>query len=337
MNEYSISKEAKFVLARLEENNEESYLVGGCVRDYLLNKEPSDFDVTTSARPERIMEIFSDKRLVTLGKEFGTIGVLIDDSLIEVTTYRFDGNYLDGRHPERVSFSTSLIEDLKRRDFTINSMAMNIEKNIIDPFGGRVDLERNIIRSVGQPEKRFSEDKLRMLRAIRFANRLSFSIEENTLKAIEKMAKDINQVSKERIRDEINKILLSDSPDRGLDLLLEAGLLGEIFPELVATVGYDQKSPYHHRNLYKHISCVVARSPKKLHIRLAALFHDIAKVQTLTIDDKGVGHFYGHDQLGASMAEDILKRLKYDKKTIKKVRLLIEKHMKAIEIWEIRV
>lgn len=329
MKSYKISDGAIFVLERLREKGQEGYLVGGCVRDLSLNRQPKDFDLTTSARPEELEEIFADKKLILLGKAFGTVGILVNDELIETTTFRADGTYKDGRRPEEVRFSKSLEEDLKRRDFTINAMAMDLDGKIYDPYGGQVDLANKLIRAVGDPLVRFEEDKLRILRALRFAATYDFTIEEKTHAAIKEKSKDINQVSKERIRDELNKILLLDSPSKGIYLLEETGLLEEIIPELMPTVGFVQLSPYHDKDLFDHILETVDRTPKKLHIRLAALLHDIGKVSTMSVDENGVGHFYGHDKLGAAMAREILKRLRYDKKTIESVSLLIDRHMKA--------
>lgn len=329
MNKLFISKSGKFVLNRLEEYGEEGFLVGGCVRDSLMGNTPSDFDVTTSAKPDRIMEIFSDKKLITLGKKYGTIGIMVDGEIIETTTYRKDGNYLDGRHPENVEFSKDLIQDLERRDFTINAMAMDVRGNIIDEFGGISDLESGIIRTVGIPEERFEEDKLRMLRGVRFANRFNFQIEDETYLAIRKFAKNITQVAPERIQMELNQIFLSETPGNGINLLYDTNLMAYIFPELMDTIGYDQMSPYHHKNLFFHMLCTLDNVPRKLHLRIAGLFHDIAKVNTLTIDEEGIGHFYGHDKLGADMVVKILKRLRYDSKTINAVKILIDQHMKA--------
>lgn len=329
MKTIDISKASKLVLKRLEENKEKAYLVGGCVRDFIMNRHPSDFDVTTSAKPDKIEKIFADFPLVTLGKNFGTIGVLVDNELVEVTTFRSDGEYSDGRHPENVSFSNSLEEDLKRRDFTINAMAMDLRGNIIDIFSGREDIEKRQIQCVGNPLERFSEDKLRMLRAVRFSNRFSFSIEENTFFAIKKMAEKLNEVSKERIQEELNKILLSDSPANGVLLLNETGLLKEIISEIILTIGYNQKSIYHDKDLFHHTLSVLEKTPKKLHLRLAALLHDLGKLETLSIDEKGIGHFYGHEDISSKKAEDILKRLRYSKKTINDTKLVIELHMKV--------
>ena len=332
MKKSEISSGASFVLERLKNAGYSAYVVGGCVRDILLNVEPSDFDVTTSATTDEMEELFSDCKLVTLGREYGTIGILHSGEMVEATTFRSDGAYLDGRHPSYVEFSRRLYDDLNRRDFTINAMAMDIEGNIVDEFGGLLDLQNKSIKAVGNPLERFEEDKLRMLRAVRFATTLEFEIEENTLNAIKNTAEKLHEVSVERIQMEINKILLSDTPKRGMELLLETGLLKEILPEIMLTVDYDQMSPYHHKSLFKHIICVVDRVPKKLHLRLAALFHDISKVDTLSIDEDGVGHFYGHDLLGAKVSTIVLKRLKYDNKTIEAVNLLIENHMKAHDV-----
>ena len=332
MKKSEISSGASFVLERLKNAGYSAYVVGGCVRDILLNVEPSDFDVTTSATTDEMEELFSDCKLVTLGREYGTIGILHSGEMVEATTFRSDGAYLDGRHPSYVEFSRRLYDDLNRRDFTINAMAMDIEGNIVDEFGGLLDLQNKVIKAVGDPLERFEEDKLRMLRAVRFATTLEFEIEENTLNAIKNTAEKLHEVSVERIQMEINKILLSDTPKRGMELLLETGLLKEILPEIMRTVDYDQMSPYHHKSLFKHIICVVDRVPKKLHLRLAALFHDISKVDTLSIDEDGVGHFYGHDLLGAKVSTIVLKRLKYDNKTIEAVNLLIENHMKAHDV-----
>lgn len=328
MKNFYISKEAIFVLEMLEKNGYEGYIVGGSVRDNLMGIRPSDFDITTSARPEEIEEVFKDFKLITLGKRFGTIGILINEEVIETTTFRSDGNYEDGRHPDDVKFSDNLEEDLKRRDFTINAMAMDREKNLYDIFDGKKDLENKVIKTVGNPYKRFEEDKLRMLRAVRFSNRLGFDIEKETANAIINYSENIKEVSKERIREEFDKILLSDTPKNGILLLLDLGLLKELIPELMPTVGYNQMSPYHHKDLFLHILCTVEKVPPILHLRLAALLHDIGKVDTLSIDEDGVGHFFGHDKLGAKMSREILKRLRYDNKTIKNVELLIDRHMK---------
>lgn len=324
-----LNKGAAFVLERLKFNKYQGYIVGGSVRDFLLGLEPGDFDITTDASPDEILEVFSDFETISLGKAYGTIGVVVDGELFEITTFRQDGAYSDGRRPESVSFSKSLKDDLSRRDFTINAMAMDISGKIYDFYGGAEDLNRKLVRAVGEPMERFRDDKLRILRGIRFASSLNFEIESKTYDGIKYFSKDILQVSAERIQQEFNKILLSDKPSLGLDLMLDSGLLEVLIPEIMDSVGYDQMSPYHHRDLFKHMTCTMDQVDKVLHLRLAALFHDIAKVDTLTIDEDGHGHFFGHDSIGAERVRAILKRFKYSKETIKKVSLLIENHMKA--------
>lgn len=329
MKDYYISDSAKEALSLLAESGYEAYIVGGSVRDNLLGVIPSDFDLTTDARPEEILEIFKDFKTVEVGRDYGTIGVLIDKEMIEITTYRTESSYSDGRRPDTVEYARNLKEDLSRRDFTINAMAMDIDYNIVDYYGGREDLESGIIRTVGDPRVRFDEDKLRMLRAIRFATRLSFGIEEDTRAAIVELSDQIKTISKERICDELTGIMLTDKPSLGLLMMVELGLMEEIIPELMVTVGYDQMSPYHHRSLFKHKICVVDNVEPKLHLRLAALFHDIAKPETLFIDEESKGRFFGHDKIGAKNTTKILKRLGFDRRTIKKVEILIADHMKA--------
>lgn len=329
MKSYKISDNAKFVVQKLNDEGFLAFFVGGCVRDLLLGRKPSDFDVTTNAHPEEIEEVFSDKKLVKLGKKFGTIGVLESGELIEVTTFRSDGDYLDGRHPEIVKFSSDLKDDLMRRDFTINALAMDLSGKIYDYYGGQKDIANRIIKTVGNPEDRFEEDKLRMLRAVRFASTLGFEIEDETFFAIKKLAHKINSVSNERIQVEFEKIILSEKPSAGLLLLLDSNLLKEIIPEIMPTVGYDQMSPYHHKNLFLHMLCTMDNVPAKKDLRLAALFHDLGKVETLSVDENGIGHFYGHEILSSEKSKGILKRIKYDNNTIKEVQILIENHMKA--------
>lgn len=329
MNKFAITAQGAQVLEKLNKAGYEAYIVGGSVRDMTLGLEAGDIDITTSARPDQILGVFSDYKTVEIGKKYGTIGIICEGQMVEVTTYRLDGAYQDGRRPKDVAFSTSLIEDLRRRDFTINAMAMDIDLNIIDPFGGRADIDRRLVKTVGDPNLRFEEDKLRILRAVRFASVLDFTIEDRTWQAIKEKSHKINEVSQERIQDELNKMILADYPSRSMDLLEKSGLLAEIIPEIMPTVGYDQMSPYHHKSLFKHMTCLMDRTRKNLDLRLAALFHDIDKPKTLSIDEDGIGHFYGHEDKSSETASIVLKRLKYPKKTIKNVRILIENHMSA--------
>jgi len=279
------------VLTELEKNNFESYIVGGCVRDLLLGKNPKDWDVTTNAKPEEVQKIFVDS---FYENKFGTVGVKVEPfmkegkegrehDVIEVTTYRIESKYSDKRHPDEVRFAETLKEDLSRRDFTVNALALKIVKGkteIVDLFSGQKDLEKKIIRTVGKAEERFDEDALRMMRAIRFQAQLGFSIEEKTLEAIKKNAKNLESVSEERIKDELVKIILSDNPSEGMEMLHETGLLPYIIPELEK--GYGVKQNRHHiYTIYKHSILALKYCPSnKLEVRLASLFHDIAKPQT---------------------------------------------------------
>lgn len=322
-------KDVLFILNKLLENGFEAYIVGGCVRDKLLSIEPHDYDITTSAKPKEIKEVFSDCKTILVGEEFGTVGILLNKVLYEVTTFRIDGNYINNRKPEKVIFSDNLKEDLKRRDFTINAMAMDIDGKLYDPFDGKKDLQEKIIRAVGDPNERIKEDALRMMRAIRFAGRFDFYIEENLFDAIGQNASLLKKIAPERIFDEFSKMITSEKPSYYLLLLEESGILDVIFPELKRTVGFVQFSPYHDKTLFDHLICVMDYVKPDLSLRLAALFHDISKVDTLSIGEDGRGHFYGHEILGADLVEEILKKYRLPNKTIEKVKILILDHMKV--------
>jgi len=316
------------VLNRLLDNGYEAYVVGGCIRDILLYKEPEDWDIATSALPAKVKEIFCDKKLITTGEKYGTVTVMGEEGKVEVTTFRSEGAYTDGRHPDWVSFRDSIVDDLSRRDFTINSIAWNHIKGIVDPFGGMKDLDKGIIRAVGNPQDRFSEDALRMIRAVRFASILDFAIEDETFKAIRILAGTIENISMERIREELFKLLVSPNPSYGVNLLLNTGLMKFVLPELMKTVDFPQNNPYHNMDVYKHTLCVLEKCPPLLHVRLAALFHDIGKPYCYTEDAEGIGHFYGHDEKSVEIVVRTLKRLKSSNKLIKKVSQLVEYHMK---------
>ncbi|MCM0646950.1 CCA tRNA nucleotidyltransferase [Clostridium swellfunianum] len=321
------TKDVSFILDTLNKNNFEAYIVGGCVRDSLLKRQLRDWDITTSALPEEIIKLF-DKTIPT-GIKHGTVTVVINKENYEVTTYRIDGEYSDNRHPDEVVFTRSLKEDLSRRDFTVNALAYNEVEGLVDMFNGIEDLKNKTIRCVGDPNKRFTEDALRMLRAIRFACQLRFSIEKDTYEAIGSNYHLLKNVSSERIRDELDKILMSPVPSRGIIMLQETKLLDNIIPELNESVGFDQKNPHHDKNVFDHIMAVLDNSIESLPVRLGALLHDIGKPRTFTIDKKGIGHFYGHNIVSAEMSEVILKRLKYDNATIKKVLIIVTEHMSA--------
>ncbi|WP_276877189.1 CCA tRNA nucleotidyltransferase [Anaerococcus hydrogenalis] len=316
----------KYLINRLEEEGFETYLVGGAVRDRLLGKEIHDIDLTTRARPNDIMRIFSDLKLIDIGKKFGTIKVICKSKKYEITTFRAESSYKDKRHPEKISFSNTIEEDLKRRDFTINAMAQR-KGEIIDLFGGKKDLERKIVRAVGNPYERIEEDYLRALRAIRFATVLDFSIEDNLKAAIKNMAGHIEEISKERIRDEVDKILLAKNPSRGIRLLDELNLLAYIFPEVKKMVGFDQHSSHHNLDLFDHTMKVLENCPSNLITRMGALFHDTGKIDTFFLDDNGEGRFFGHQEISEKIIRKRLRVLKYPKKFIEDTSLLVQRHM----------
>lgn len=324
---FHIPDYVKMVLNRLEEYGFEAFIVGGSVRDLILGKNPNDYDITTNARPEKIEEIFKAFKTISIGKEFGTIVVVQKEGNVEVTSYRIEGAYLDGRRPSEVQFSNNIEEDLSRRDFTINSMAYNEKQGLVDPFNGRIDLEKGTIKTVGNPRERFREDHLRILRGVRFATQLSFKIEDSVYTASKAMSHLLSNISIERIREELFKILLSSKPSYGIRLMSDLGILDIILPELKATVGFKQHNPHHDKDVFDHTLCVLDGVSDGLAIRLAALFHDIGKPNTFTIDEEGVGHFYDHDKVGVKITKDILTRLKCANHLIKDVLLLIGDHM----------
>lgn len=327
-----IAKEIQNIINKLEEKGFEAYIVGGSVRDFLMGKTPKDWDMTTDAWPEEIRKIFPHS---FYNNDFGTVTVINEDAedealkAVEITTYRTETEYTDKRHPDKIEFTPSLEEDLKRRDFTINAMAFRGNENreeIVDLFNGKKDLENKIIKAVGSPDERFSEDALRMLRGVRFAVQLDFEIEKNTFESIKKNAELLKNISQERIRDEFSKIILSDHPARGIEMLRESGLLSFIVPELENGIGVAQNR-HHIYTIYEHSIMTLKECPsKKLEVRLAALFHDIAKPQTKA--GEGLDStFYNHDYVGAKIAAQILKRLKFSNKIIEKTVLLVKNHM----------
>ncbi|WP_311491771.1 HD domain-containing protein [uncultured Anaerococcus sp.] len=314
------------VLARLEKNGFKSYLVGGFVRDKLMGKRCSDIDIATRAHPNEIKEVFKDCKSIDVGKSFGTIKIIADKDEYELTTFRTDLSYKDKRRPEAVSFSDTIEEDLKRRDFTINAMALR-KGELIDPFGGEADIKKKIIRAVGNPIDRINEDYLRALRAVRFAANLGFDIENNLQKAIRDNLKNLTYISVERQAMELNKILLGDNPARGIRLLDETKLLGEILPEVKAMVGFDQHSPHHYLDCFDHSLKVLEGTPADLTTRLAALFHDTGKPATFFLDEDGHGRFFGHQKISQDFAKERLKYLKYPNNLIEDVDILIARHM----------
>ncbi len=297
------------IIEALEEAGFEAYAVGGCVRDSLLGREPDDWDITTSAKPEEIKSLF--ERTVDTGIEHGTVTVLIGKEGYEVTTYRIDGDYSDARHPDSVTFTSDLTEDLKRRDFTINAMAYSEKSGLVDAFGGREDLADKTIRAVGDPRERFSEDALRMLRAVRFSAQLGFQIEEKTAAAIHSLAYLLSKVSAERIRVELVKLLISDYPEKIRDAY-QLGLTRIFLPEFDLMMRTPQNTPHHMYSVGEHTIHALMNIRKDPILRLTMLFHDISKPECRTTDEYGRDHFKGHPLAGKEACSQIMRRLKFD-------------------------
>ena len=322
-----IDPAAAAVCAALREHGHEAYLVGGALRDLLRGAAPKDWDVATSALPDQVLGIFP--RVIPTGVKYGTVTVLQGEAKIEVTAFRSDGAYSDGRHPDRVVFGASIEADLARRDFTINAMAYDpVDRRLVDPFGGRQDLRRKILRTVGPPADRFTEDALRMVRYFRFLAVLELRPDSETVQAMRPSL--LALVSPERIRDEMNKLLPAAKPVPGLQGMADAGLLAEIVPELLAGQGLTQGS-YHRHDVMRHAFLAVEAIRPVLVPRLAALLHDVAKPSTRREDGQDV-HFYGHDAAGAAMAEGILSRLRYPNDLTERITGLIRLHMFQLPI-----
>lgn len=321
--------EAEALLKRLEDAGFEAYYVGGCVRDHLMGRAVHDVDITTNALPEQTAAVFEGYKVIPTGIKHGTVTVLAGGTPYEITTYRVDGSYSDSRRPDSVEFTPDIVQDLARRDFTMNAIAMDIRGNIVDPFGGRGDIEHSLIRCVGEPEKRFTEDALRIMRGIRFASQLGFGIEEKTAQAIIDMRGRLSIISRERVREELDKLLCGK--DCGKVLTDYRVIIAEIIPEMVACFGFDQFSRYHKYDVYEHIVKAVTSAPQdQLILRRALLLHDIAKPQMFTLDENGVGHFKGHAKVSAEMAKEILTRLRFDNRTIALTSQLIAHHSDKI-------
>ena len=320
---------AEALLKRLEDAGFEAYYVGGCVRDHLMGRAVHDVDITTNALPEQTAAVFEGYKVIPTGIRHGTVTVLAEGTPYEITTYRVDGSYSDSRRPDSVEFTPDIVQDLARRDFTMNAIAMDIRGNIVDPFGGRGDIEHSLIRCVGEPEKRFTEDALRIMRGIRFASQLGFGIEEKTAQAIIDMRGRLSIISRERVREELDKLLCGK--DCGKVLTDYRLIIAEIIPEMVACFGFDQFSRYHKYDVYEHIVKAVTSAPQdQLILRRALLLHDIAKPQMFTLDENGVGHFKGHAKVSAEMAKEILTRLRFDNRTIALTSQLISHHSDKI-------
>ena len=333
----------KLIIKKLTDEGFEAYAVGGCVRDSLLGKIPNDWDITTSASPLQVKSLF--RRTIDTGIRHGTVTIMLGKEGYEVTTYRIDGVYEDGRHPKQVTFTKSLEEDLKRRDFTINAMAYNDEAGIVDMFGGLDDLEAGVIKAVGDPVDRFKEDALRILRAVRFAAQLDYVIDDKTLNAVKELAPTLNKISAERIRTELQKLLVSKHPEKILTLY-ETGVSKVILPEFDVCMETEQNNPHHMYSVGIHTVEALKNSvgyDKELStddiklLRLTMLFHDFGKPAARITDDSGKDHFHGHADISERIAVNILNRLKYDNDTINKVRKLVKYHDHRKRLTEPRV
>ena len=315
-----------------------AFWVGGCVRDFLLGREPGDYDIATSALPEQIEHLF--KRTVPVGRKFGVIVVIEGSRQFQVATFRAEADYQDGRHPERVAFGDAMA-DACRRDFTVNGLFFDpVRKQLHDWVDGEADLRARIIRTIGSPAERFGEDHLRLLRAVRFAAQLEFSIEPGTLAALKANAAKLKTISAERIRDELMKLFLPPHASRGLELLRQSGLLDVILPEIAATTTCEQSPDFHPEgNVFNHLRLMLEHLPAAAHPSLpwAALLHDVAKPVTASTDPKtGSTHFYGHEKIGAEMAEGILQRLRFSRKRIEEVVKAVRYHMQFKDAPQMR-
>ena len=318
-----LPEKVNFIINKLQEHGYEGYAVGGCVRDAMLSRIPQDWDITTSAKPEEVKALF--RHTIDTGIQHGTVTVMLEREGFEVTTYRIDGEYEDARHPKEVQFTSNLLEDLKRRDFTINAMAYNEKDGLVDAFDGLGDLRRGIIRCVGVAEERFTEDALRMLRAVRFAAQLGFEIEASTKAAIKKLAPNLSKVSAERIQIELVKLLTSPHPEE-IRTAWETGLTKVFLPEFDKMMETGQNHPHHKYSVGEHtIVALQNAAPNKI-LRLTMLLHDMAKPFCKTTDESGIDHFLGHQPKGGEMATSILRRLKFDNDTINRVSKLVVCH-----------
>lgn len=323
--------DVKKIIETLEQNGYEGYAVGGCVRDSILGRMPNDWDITTSASPQQVKNLFL--RTVDTGIQHGTVTVLMGKEGYEVTTYRVDGEYEDGRHPKEVTFTASLEEDLRRRDFTINAMAYNDREGLVDIFGGRADIENKVIRCVGESAERFGEDALRIMRAVRFSAQLGFTVDQDTAAAAKELAGTLAKISAERIQAELVKLLVSPHPDY-LRYAWEYGITSVILPEFDRTMETPQNNPHHCYNVGEHTLEALKQIQAEKTLRLSALFHDFGKPQTHTTDADGIDHFHGHAKVSAELADKILHRLKFDNDTISKVKVYVRYHDVRPELTE---
>lgn len=323
--EITLPKGVSHIIKTLNQHGYEAYLVGGSIRDLLIDLTPKDYDIATAATPEEVMAIF--EKTLSIGIKHGSIMVYADGTYYDVTTYRYDGEYEHHRYPKNVIFIDDLVEDLRRRDITINAMAYHPEKGIIDPFQGTEDLSNRLIRAVGNPVERFREDALRILRAIRLSTSLNFNLDTETLLAMVETMDGLRFISAERIREEFNGILLSMDPSRGILMLFQLGIMKYVLPKLMPMALFQQFNPHHNEDVLTHTLSVIKETPARLSLRLAALFHDSGKPYTFHMDRQGIGHFYGHENSSKELMDASLTALHYDHKTMDTVGRLISHHM----------
>ncbi len=319
-----LPENVKRIIETLNSKGYNAYAVGGCIRDSLMNKCPSDWDICTSSLPQETLDTLGKNNIIENGLKHGTVTVHIDNENYEITTFRTDGIYLDNRHPENVIFVRDLKEDLSRRDFTVNALAYNDSDGLIDLFKGTDDIKNRCIRCVGDPDRRFNEDALRILRALRFSSQLGFTIEDETSYSIHKNAMLLKNISAERIMSEFVKILTGANVE---DVLMNYYDVVSVFiPEIKPMIGFRQRNPHHIYDVWKHTVKVISHIEPQKVLRLAAFFHDSGKPSTFTIDKNNIGHFHGHPDISELIANDVLRRLKADNNTISKVRLLVKLH-----------
>ncbi len=326
---FSVSPAAVRTINMLSAAGHEAWIVGGCVRDLLMGKIPHDWDMTTSAEPEETKRVFANCHTIDTGIKHGTVTVMMDGEPLEITTYRVDGEYSDNRHPGEVTFTKSLDEDLLRRDFTMNAIAYAPERGLADPYGGRADIALGIIRCVGEPLQRFREDGLRILRALRFTSVLGFEIEKSTAAAIREERELLRNISAERIREELTKLLCGKN---AAAVLREyADVIGVVIPEILPMVGFEQHNEHHCHDVWEHTLSAVENIPPEPALRWAALFHDMGKPSTFSMGEDGVGHFYGHAPRSAQLSGDIMQRLRFDNESRERILTLVRHHDGPLE------
>lgn len=328
----TLPKEVQYIIEMLQNSKYDAYIVGGCVRDILLNTTPHDWDICTSALPNEVMHVFKNEKIIETGLKHGTVTVIKNDIPFEITTFRTESGYTDNRRPDTVNFVSNISQDLLRRDFTINAMAYNSDKGLVDLFDGQSDIKNKIIKTVGNSDTRFNEDALRILRALRFASQLKFNINADTSHSIHNNKQLLNNIAAERIWSEFKKILTGKQFVKILRAYVD--VISVFIPQIGKMKGFNQQNPYHFYDVWEHTLHALEYSPDDIIIKLAVLFHDIGKPETFSVDDNGVGHFYGHPKVSRQITENIFIKLKVDNNTKNQVLTLVENHDKMINASE---